>query len=340
MKKLHGLGLFLLALAACGGPKDPTRTADTTPITQPASGPNPTSAADAEPRTAPAAVVADGPALPASAPLTQRIDCLRERGGLLVVAHRGGPTRDFPENAIETLARTHKAGAGAAEIDVATSKDGVLFLMHDDTLDRTTTVSGAIGDKNWAEISKLSLRTYSKTTDFHPPTLQAALEWAVANQMFLEVDRKKSTGFEPIIAAIRAAKAEQNLLLITYTDDEAAQVHRLAPDLMITALVDDPSDLDRLAASGVKLDHLIAWTGTSRPDKALWTALAARGVESAFGTLGRRGERLDDVFWEDRDGSEYDAMMTPGLVLLPTDFSDKVSRQLSADDSPAQACGF
>ncbi len=273
-------------------------------------------------------------------PLMARLDCLREAGGVLVIGHRGGPTRDYPENAIETFDRTLRAGTPAIEIDIAQTKDGVLVLMHDEELERTTTGEGLVSDHTWEEISKLKLETYNKTTDFAPPTLAAALDWAMKNNAVVELDTKRSASFDPVIAAVRAARAENNVFIITYTDDQAVEVHQKAPDLVITATVNSVAHLDELLARGVKADRLVAWTGIETPDPPLWKALADRGIESAFGTLGPRSKSLDGKYWEDDDGSEYDTLVQGGASIIVTDITDKVSRQLSAPAEKARTCGL
>lgn len=313
-----------LVLAACGQPGDPTATASTEASEAPLSGP----------AESPAATVAS------NAPLPARFDCLRESGGILVIAHRGGPTRDYPENAIESFQRTYKAGTHAMEIDIAETKDGQLVLMHDDDLDRTTTGTGLIIDHTLAEIQALQLKTGSKTTGFHPPTLQAALEWAVKTGAFLELDKKRSASYAPIIAAIRAAKAENNVLLITYTDDQAIAAQATAPDLIINATLNSPDQLDKLIAAGLKPERTIAWTGNVEPRPELWKALAARGIESIFGTNGSRAEGFDYKYWDDGDGSEFNALAADGLPILVTGMSDKTSRQLSREIRAASGCGF
>lgn len=317
----------VLLACACGEPKDPTAGASTGPV-QP-SGSEPALAS-------PPARSAAG--LPAD--LSKRLDCLRSGGGVLLIGHRGGPTRDYPENAIETLDRTFKAGTRGMEIDIAQTKDGVLVLMHDEELERTTTGEGLVSDRTWAEISQLRLETYSKVTDFHPPKLEEALAWAMQNNVLLELDKKKSAPFDPIIAAVRAANAEHNIFIITYNDEQAIEVHSKAPDLVITATVNSPAHLEELLGKGVKADRLIAWTGTETPDPELWKALAARQIESAFGTLGPRSSSLDGKYWEDDDGSEYTSLVSSGLPILVTDLTDKVSRQLANERRNASGCGF
>ena len=313
------IALLFLA-SACGEAQDPTSTASTGPLQTAA---NPTPASTVAPISLPA-----------------KLDCLRENGGVLLIGHRGGPTRDYPENAIETFERTFNAGTPGMEIDIAQSKDGVLFLMHDDELDRTSTGEGPISDRTWDEISALKLETYTKVTDFAPPSLNDALAWAVRNNALLELDKKRTASFDPIVAAVREVRAEDHVFIITYTDDQAVEVHHKAPDLMITATIYSAAHLDELLARGVRPDRLVAWTGTETPDPSLWKALASRGIESAFGSLGPRGTSLDGKYWEDDNGEEYQALADDGLTVLVTDLTDKVSRQLAKLRQKSVACGF
>lgn len=318
------LAASVLALAACGQPSDPTATAATEAATAPEAA-----------APAPKSFTFDSPT-----ELHARLDCLRETGATLVIGHRGGPTRDYPENAIETLERTLKAGTRAMEVDIGTTRDGQLVLMHDDDLERTTTGTGLVADLTLAEIQAFKLKTGSKTTDFVAPTLQATLEWAVKSGAVLELDKKRSTDYAPVIAAVRAAKAENNVVIITYNDDQAAEVHAAAPDLIISATVDSIERLDRLVARGVKPDRLLAWTGNVTPDPELWKALASRGVEALFGTNGSRADGLDYKYWDDDDGSEFNALVANGLPALVTGYSDKVTRQLGDSADKARACNL
>ena len=309
--------------ASCGQPSDPTPTASTGSVTS-----------TSQPTSIATAIPTPNQQLPA------RLDCLRQSGGVLLIGHRGGPTRDYPENALETLQRTFNAGTRAMEIDIAETKDSQLVLMHDDDLDRTSTGTGLVADHTLAEIQQLNLEAGSKTMDFHPPTLQAALDWAVKTGAILELDKKRSAAFQPIIAAVRAAKAENNVLMITYTDDQAIAVHKLAPDIVITATIDDVAQLDRLLAGGVRSETLLAWTGNIEPRPDLWKALASREIESVFGTNGSKAGSLDTRYWEDDDGSEFSDLVADGLPILVTGLTDKTSRQLAAPRQKSSACGI
>lgn len=270
---------------------------------------------------------------PARATLAEVMDRARESGALFVAAHRGGPTAGLPENALETLAHGFAAGVRVFEVDVAESPDGVLYLMHDRSLRRTGGHEGEVAETPWDVVSDLDLRDPGGArTGFHPPRLSAALDWAVETGALLELDRKPTTSFASIVAQVRAAGAEEQVLLITYDDEEAAEVARLAPDLMMTASVRDDAQRARLEEAGVDLTRVVAWMGTRAPDTARIAELGAAGVEAAFGTLGRPGRRLDDAYTEDGDASEYQALVDAGLTLLATDRPYFVVERLTADD--------
>lgn len=111
------------------------------------------------------------------------------------IAHRGAGTL-APEN---TLAAFH---AGAAhgfrmfECDVKLSADGVAFLLHDDTLDRTTNGQGPAGGRSWRELSGLDAgRWHSPAHAGEPlPTLSSVAHWCQANDALLNIEIKPSPG--------------------------------------------------------------------------------------------------------------------------------------------------
>lgn len=307
MKRLgSGLALGVLAvLAGCGGASGPGEAADTQA--------GPFGALD----------------------LPEFFDCLRKEKGTVIAAHRGGPGPGFPENAIETLARTLASATPVMEVDVAESRDGVMFLFHDRSLSRLTDAEGFVADTDWETIRTLRLKDPSGAlTAFSPPSLRDALLWAKANGALLELDKKETTSFRNIIAAVRETGTQNHVILITYNDDQAAEVARLAPELMMTAGAGGADDLRRLEQGRVDLSRVIAWTGTREPDPQAKAAMREAGVEVAFGTLGRPGERLDDRYGD----AEFEALADMGVSLIATDRAGDVAGFMSADDGPVAAC--
>ena len=228
--------------------------------------------------------------------LSAFFDCLRESGRTVVAAHRGGPSAGFPENAVSTFENTLRQVPAILEIDIARTRDRVLVLMHDDTVDRTTTGTGRVSDLTLSQLQMLQLKDRDgRALDVGVPTLREALNWS-AGRAVLELDVNDDVPFADVIAELRAADAMERVIVITYNDDAAVRVHQLAPAIMISVSIDVVPDLDALVARGVDLTRVLAWTGLEEPNTALNVALARRGVEAMFGTLGPPAQSWDGRF--------------------------------------------
>ena len=95
----------------------------------------------------------------------------------LVSAHRGGPAKGFPENAIETFSNSLQHQPLIVECDIVLSKDSVLVMMHDHTLERTTTGKGPVSNYTLQELRQFRLKDPAgDTTPFRIPTLDEVLE--------------------------------------------------------------------------------------------------------------------------------------------------------------------
>jgi glycerophosphoryl diester phosphodiesterase len=267
-------------------------------------------------------------------------DCLRERSLTIVAAHRGG---DVPfENAIPTFERTVGGAPGpvALEIDVRRTKDGVLVLMHDETLDRTTTGTGPVTAVTAAQFGALRLKdSAGRPTDARPPTLRRALDWSAGRAM-LELDVKRGTPFEQVVADVRATGASNRVIIITYNAEDTIKVHRLAPDLMISVPAEAVPVLEALSSVRFDLSRILAWTGTREPNSALNVELSQKGVEVLFGTLGDTTASWDNRFARDGDAG-YAALADTGIHLIASDRPLEAMRAIDdADgpDVPANAC--
>ncbi|MEM4791078.1 MAG: glycerophosphodiester phosphodiesterase family protein, partial [Thermofilum sp.] len=76
------------------------------------------------------------------------------KGRFFVVAHRGASGHE-PENTLRAVRRAIEIGADVVEVDVRVSKDGALVVIHDDTVDRTTSGRGKVRDMTAAELRSL-----------------------------------------------------------------------------------------------------------------------------------------------------------------------------------------
>lgn len=168
-------------------------------------------------------------ALAAPKPTPEQLGYSAPMSKVIVLAHRGC-WGSAPEVSIAAIRACGPIGADAVEIDVRLSRDGVLVLMHDETVDRMTDGTGAVADLSAAEIRALRLRAgaggpNAPLTDEHVPTLEEALEAArgkIAVNLHLEA---------PVETQV------------------AAMLKRMKMTLQATTWVPGPPDADVLAQS-------------------------------------------------------------------------------------------
>jgi glycerophosphoryl diester phosphodiesterase len=113
---------------------------------------------------------------------------------VLVVAHRGCWKHNAPENSLSAFKACVDIGADAIEMDVRRTRDGVLVVMHDETVDRTTNGKGRVQDMTLKQLRKLRLRKGSggpraRLTREAPPTFEEAMI-ALRGSILVNVDAK------------------------------------------------------------------------------------------------------------------------------------------------------
>jgi glycerophosphoryl diester phosphodiesterase len=232
---------------------------------------------------------------------------------------------------MSTFENTLRQVPAFLEMDIAHTRDGVLVLMNDETVDRTTTGSGRINDLSLSQLRALRLKDQDgRVLDERVPTLREALDWSAGRTVF-ELHPNADVLHAAVIAEVRAAGAIDRVIFITSDENAAVRVHELAPTIMISTSIDAATDLDGLIARGVDLTRVLAWTGTGEPNGPLNSALAQRGVEAMFGTLGNPGRSWDGRFVrEGRD--QYAKLAATGLTLISSDRPIQAVRDLDAQD--------
>ena len=175
------------------------------------------------------------------------------------VAHRGAG-KLAPENTLAALRVGYAHGYRMFEFDVKLSGDGVPFLLHDDTLDRTTNGRGRADALSWTELAKLDAGgwhspAYAGETI---PTLTAVAHWAIANGAMCNIEIKPMPGRERETGAAVAldartlwSKAGVAPLLSSFSEDALAAARDAVPELPRALLLERiPPDWD------ARLSHL------------------------------------------------------------------------------------
>jgi len=175
-----------------------------------------------------------------------------------VIGHMGS-VADRPGNTLAGIKRAIEAKAHAAEVDVRTTRDGVLVCLHDEEVDRTTDGKGKVADLTLAEIRKLDagIKFDPKFKGERVPTLREVLEASRA-KIGVMIDLKE-TGedyVKRIAAEVREYGEPKRLRLGVRSVEQAKQFRERLPQSRQIGLVPTIDDIEPFARAGVKVIRL------------------------------------------------------------------------------------
>ena len=209
-----------------------------------------------------------------------------------ISVHRGGgDLKGYPENCIESFAYVAQQIGSSAhpaiiECDIDLTKDSMMVMMHDATLDRTTTGTGKLIDKTYAELDQYRLEdNMGNVTPYKIPTLEAVLRWG-KNKATFTLDVKRNVSFAKVVDMIHKTGAGDYVAVITYNAQDAAKIYQLDPNLMMSVTIRNHAEYDRLHELGVPDNRMVAFVGVKEPEVELYQFLHQKGIACILGTLG------------------------------------------------------
>jgi glycerophosphoryl diester phosphodiesterase len=127
-----------------------------------------------------------------------------------LVAHRGAGL-SAPENTLAAFNHGYDMGYRMFECDAKVSADGIIFLLHDATLDRTTNSQGMAHHYVWDEISQLDAGSWHSEwfAGAGVPSLEQVAKFCIERNCFLNIEIKPSPGFESLTGTYVAQKAKE-----------------------------------------------------------------------------------------------------------------------------------
>lgn len=147
-----------------------------------------------------------------------------------MVAHRGANLA-APENTFVAAELALERGAAWVEIDIRTSQDGVMYLMHDHTVDRTTDGSGVFAEMNSTDIDRLDAGAWfgESFTGESVPRLRDFLAWAKGKtRVYVDV---KAVEPEAFVSLLRDTKMRDDVFFWSGDDELMNDICLLDPDL-------------------------------------------------------------------------------------------------------------
>ncbi|WP_329103167.1 glycerophosphodiester phosphodiesterase [Streptomyces sp. NBC_01439] len=252
-------------------------------------------------------------------------------GGPVVYAHRGASAY-APENTLDAIDLAMQMGFDWVENDVQRTKDGVLVVIHDDTLARTTDVEQRFPDRapwkvkdfTWAEISVLDAGRWfgDEYAGASVPSLRQYLDRVQRNRQRLLLEIKKPELYPGIeeqtlkvldeAGWLDARHVAQRLVVQSFSADSVRIVHGLRPDL-VTAFLGTPTvaDLPRYAEF---TDRINPWH----------TTISADWVSAVHDLRGAHGKAMEVDTWIVDDAATARKVQAMGVDGIITNAPDVV----------------
>ncbi|MGL5414675.1 MAG: glycerophosphodiester phosphodiesterase [Clostridium sp.] len=178
------------------------------------------------------------------------------------LAHRGY-SHKYPENTMIAFKKAVEFGADGMEFDVQQSKDGHLVIIHDETLERTTTGKGYVKDYTLEELKKLDagIKFDEKFKGEKIPTLEELLEYAKDKNLVLNIEIKNSivdyAGIEEnVYNVLKKYNMEKNIIVSTFNHYSAKKCKEINSNIKVGVLYDAWIYEPYNYVKGLKLDAL------------------------------------------------------------------------------------
>jgi glycerophosphoryl diester phosphodiesterase len=162
----------------------------------------------------------------------------------LVIAHRGGRSLG-PESTLYTYRNAVKLGVDVLEMDVRSTRDGQLIILHDRTLARTTNATGSVENYTLVELKELDAahrwspdngRTFPlRNKGVKIPTLAEVLGEFPETKMNLEIKDSRSSTIQSLCRLIRDHQMTKKVMVASFDADSLKEFRLLCPQVATSA---------------------------------------------------------------------------------------------------------
>ena len=158
-----------------------------------------------------------------------------------VIAHRGSSLR-APENTMAAFRLALEQGADGIELDVQMTRDGELVVIHDERLDRTTSGSGYLYQRNYTDINSVDAGSWfsHKYVGEKIPRLSEVLDLLQGSHKLLNIELKTGIvlydGIEQQLVSLLSRYSSIDVVISSFNHYSLRTLKSLAPELAIGAL--------------------------------------------------------------------------------------------------------
>lgn len=161
-----------------------------------------------------------------------------------IFAHRGYSGK-YPENTMIAFKKALECGVGGIELDVQLTKDGEVVIIHDETIDRTTTGKGFVVDYTYEELEKFDASFKFKDLGFNKiPTLreyfQLVKDYDIVTNVELKTGINEYLGIEEKVwELIKEYNLEEKVIISSFNHFSVMRMKKIAPQLKYGFLSED-----------------------------------------------------------------------------------------------------
>ncbi len=197
---------------------------------------------------------------------------------IVISGHRGGMLPGYPENCIASCEKTLTLMPSFFEIDPRLTKDSIIVLMHDASIDRTTNGTGLVSDYTYEELKKFYLTDrQGNVTQYKIPTLREMLKWGQGKTIF-NFDNK-GVPWEMYSKLLKELRCS-NIILSVRSLKEALFYYKRNDNVMLCVGISDMKDYKMYEESGIPWNRIMAYVGyTMDPEQQkVYDLLHSHGV--------------------------------------------------------------
>jgi len=185
-----------------------------------------------------------------------------------IAGHRGGYYYEHPESSLPlfgSIAKKFKGDTIIVELDLRKSKNGTIYIMHDETIDRTTNGTGKIDQLGDAYLNSLFLKKENgQLTSERIPTFNDVLTFIKKKNINLMLDIKTPIHAEAY-ELVKKYKMENRMLTLTFNMELTKKVAALSSQIALSALMESENDWLQFKEVPMAAGKKIAYINTKTP---------------------------------------------------------------------------
>ena len=178
-----------------------------------------------------------------------------------VIAHQGGGGVS-PPNTLTAMRAALAAGADVLEMDIRLSRDGQIVVIHDQTLDRTTSCKGKVRDRTLAELRGCDKGFHFKSGKAFPfrnlgieiPTLKDVFRSFPGQRMIIEIKHAEPSLVPEFCQMIRSFDMQEHLVIGSFRQKPIDDFRKTCPEVATSATLKEATLFvltDKMGLSGI-----------------------------------------------------------------------------------------